>query len=828
MTVRGMFRSCFFRVALGLACFITPSLAEAICSGPAGNAGDIMYSSTQNVLAYCNGTGWINMGTSSTTSFGTLTTNDFCTATSGTAIACTTAPTGTGNVVLSASPTLTGTVTAGSSAWSGQVAIGTTTFAGALNVNGTINATLFGGSGASLTGLGTSNLTAVTGTPSNTTYLRGDGTWASAPAANLVVASTTISGGATTRVLYDNAGVLGEYVISGSGNVVMSASPTLTGTITAANANFSGNVGIGTTTAPNTLTVSGTEALLLGTDYTVTGSQSDVAINNASALRYSGASAATFYGIVAGNPGQILNLHNASTAALTLSNQSASEATAANKIITGTGADLVMASNSSVTLQYDNLASRWRVIGGSGGGATPAGTTGQVQYNSGSNTLAANSNFTYLSATTQLVVGTGAATAVGLGTNGQISSDYVNVIPQGFSFSSLGGASGVVTINPATTGPMAYYSSSTAISSTPNAYVSGSYIGIGTATPATWLDVESDTPVPGTGVAVLGFHNSSIASTFLNMRKSRGTAASPTAVANSDFGNTIGFAHYDGTNYLINGYIGSRINGTVSTGSVPADLFFSTSTANDSNPYVNNNVRMVITSNGNVGIGTTGPSTALEVNGAVKATTFSGAHDGSGSGLTSIGTASLGGITGTPSSANYLRGDGTWGSPAVGGGLGGGQLFTASGTFNVPAGITTIKATLIGGGGKGSNGSAGGGFGGTASGGSGGGAGATVIGWLTVTPGAAMTVTVGAAAANTTFGGLTAVKGANSPPGTGGVASGGTINLSGDAGSAGGAGFNGSGGLPHPDLNWGSGGNGGASGGGAGANGQAGAVLIEW
>lgn len=43
---------------------------------------------------------------------------------------------------------------------------------------------------------------------------------------NLVVGGTTISGGANTRVLFDNAGVLGEYTITGTGSVIMNADPT--------------------------------------------------------------------------------------------------------------------------------------------------------------------------------------------------------------------------------------------------------------------------------------------------------------------------------------------------------------------------------------------------------------------------------------------------------------------------------------------------------------------------------------------------------------------------------------------------------------------------
>lgn len=48
------------------------------------------------------------------------------------------------------------------------------------------------------------------------------------PAASIVVGTTTVTSGTTTRVLYDNAGVLGEYTISGTGNVAMTTSPVFT------------------------------------------------------------------------------------------------------------------------------------------------------------------------------------------------------------------------------------------------------------------------------------------------------------------------------------------------------------------------------------------------------------------------------------------------------------------------------------------------------------------------------------------------------------------------------------------------------------------------
>jgi hypothetical protein len=143
-----------------------------------------------------------------------------------------------------------------------------------------------------------------------------------------------------------------------------------------------GKIGIGTTTLGNTLTVAGSFGLVFGSDYSTTGTQSDVAINGSSAIRYTGAGTATFQGIVAGGNGQVLYLHNASSSVLTLANQSSSEDTAANRIITGTGSDIPVPADTSVSLQYDATAQRWRVTGSSNAAkALAAGSTTQFQYN---------------------------------------------------------------------------------------------------------------------------------------------------------------------------------------------------------------------------------------------------------------------------------------------------------------------------------------------------------------------------------------------------------------------------------------------------------------
>src|SRR5262249_25876533 len=134
--------------------------------------------------------------------------------------------------------------------------------------------------------------------------------------------------------------------------------------------------------------------------------------------------------------------------------------------------------------------------------------------------------------------------------------------------------------------------------------------------PQSQLDVVSSSSLRTRGIASYQFGTNS-SSAQINAYKARGSVGSPTTVANSDYVGSVNIDPYDGTNYLNTAGWGGRVNGTVSTGSVPLDLYFyTTGGADDVDPYTNGHVRMVISSGGNVGVGTTSPVATLDVHGS--------------------------------------------------------------------------------------------------------------------------------------------------------------------------------------------------------------------
>jgi len=97
------------------------------------------------------------------------------------------------------------------------------------------------------------------------------------------------------------------------------------------------------------------------------------------------------------------------------------------------------------------------------------------------------------------------------------------------------------------------------------------------------------------------------------LRKSRGSLSSAAAINDTDYGSAVKFDHYSGSSYLRTVSIGTRVNGTVTTSSVPTDFFIATSPTGTTDPYTNGTVKFLISSGGNVGIGMTAPTARLHL-----------------------------------------------------------------------------------------------------------------------------------------------------------------------------------------------------------------------
>jgi hypothetical protein len=307
-----------------------------------------------------------------------------------------------------------------------------------------------------------------------------------------------------------------------------------------------------------------------------------------------------------------LILHNASASTLTLSNQSGSEATAANKIITGTGADLPVPTNTSVTMQYDGTASRWRITGSSNSANTlAAGSTGQVQFNGGTN-LAADSNFFWDNTNKWLGIGTTAPAknveiqASGTNTatlrlsaagNSAYYTDFINKVSSadafeiqhhghtilqstgdGYAGITLGSAGGSLLVSPLNH----------------NSSFVGS-VGIGTTTPTN----------------ILSLSGSASQTFWMERNPTANTAGNSLTVESS--GATSGATDKNGGDLIL--------SSGIATGAGSSNIQFQTAPAGstgttDRSPAT----AMTVTGAGNVGIGTTSPATGIKaaINGVVQ------------------------------------------------------------------------------------------------------------------------------------------------------------------------------------------------------------------
>jgi hypothetical protein len=121
-----------------------------------------------------------------------------------------------------------------------------------------------------------------------------------------------------------------------------------------------GNTGVGTSSPNVKLDVNG-DAALRRTDFTAAnGTNSNISIGSFSFVKISGPTAAfTIASISGGQDGKFVILYNSTGQNMTLANDTG---TAANRILTNTGADVSTTGTGSAMLIYDSGASRWILI----------------------------------------------------------------------------------------------------------------------------------------------------------------------------------------------------------------------------------------------------------------------------------------------------------------------------------------------------------------------------------------------------------------------------------------------------------------------------------
>ncbi len=139
-------------------------------------------------------------------------------------------------------------------------------------------------------------------------------------------------------------------------------------------------------------------------------------------------------------------------------------------------------------------------------------------------------------------------------------------------------------------------------------------VGIGTSNPQTTIHNAETSISPSRGI-MAAQHNDGAQAGSIVFRKSRGTEANPAQLVENDYIGIFAAQYWNNTAYDRSAQFGFRTDGPVTAGSAPTAIMFYTGASTNAGDPLILAERLRISSNGNVGIGTSTPSQKLEVAG---------------------------------------------------------------------------------------------------------------------------------------------------------------------------------------------------------------------
>jgi hypothetical protein len=269
-----------------------------------------------------------------------------------------------------------------------------------------------------------------------------DGTVTGTDIATSTITNVNLASGAFSNITGTGALTSGS-IASGFGSISTTNGIDTTGALQGGTLGVAGATtlsgGLAITTGGNFTTQRNT------TDITSVGTQNDLNLGVGSLFRFNNASALSVTGLASGTDGRRVILVNASASNVTLNNNDSGSAVA-NRIITGTAANISLAPGSSIELIYDSASSLWRATGDVAGGTGLAVTTlGAVSATSNANggTITGNTlNLSVANATNAGLVSTIAQTFSGAKTfNTDITIGDGTVANKFLTFNQTGASS---------------------------------------------------------------------------------------------------------------------------------------------------------------------------------------------------------------------------------------------------------------------------------------------------------------------------------------------------------------------------------------------------